>query len=77
MSQVSLQMACGCTLNPDNAGEWLDLEVRPQAMDIMTGEEGEEAVWDGGGFNPGRRYVFQCKTCDHVVCLNLNLLDVD
>ena len=69
MSTVSMQMACGCTMID------LDPDATPQPMDVVHDPTGARAIWDGGGNNPGRRYVFQCLTCNHVVCLNLNLLE--
>jgi len=64
MVRISMQMACDC-------GD------TPQPMDILVDGVGGPMMWDGMGSNPGRRYVWQCITCDHVVCLNLNLLDGD
>ena len=69
MSLVSIQMACGCTMLD------MDPDARPQAMDVVHNVSGTPAIWDGEGFQPGRRYVYQCMTCNHVVCLNLNLLE--
>jgi len=65
MVRISMQMACKC-------------EDEPSPMDILI-EDGEPQMWDGGyeekGFLPGRRYVWCCTICGHIVCLNLNLLD--
>jgi hypothetical protein len=72
MSRVSIQMACGCTMLD------MDPDARPQAMDVIADPSGNRAIWDNDqGFHPGRRYVYQCTTCNHVVCLNLNLLGDD
>ena len=50
-------------------------------MDVITDVLGGHAIWDGqgidDGFAPGRRYVWQCLKCNHIVCLNINLLDED
>jgi len=70
MSRVTIQMACGCTM------AHMDPDAVPQAMDIMNDPSGNMVIWNNDeGFNPGRRYVFQCLTCNHVVCLNLNLME--
>lgn len=65
VSRITIQMACGCD------------DAQAQPMDIVVDTVGGSMMWDGLGNNPGRRYVWQCQTCDHVVCLNLNLLDDD
>jgi len=64
MTRISMQVACGC-------------DVDAQPMDILVDGIGGPMMWDSMGNNPGRRYVWQCMTCEHVICVNLNLLDED
>lgn len=59
MSAFGMQVACGC-----------DSEAQP--MENITS-------WDSdtlqGAFVPGRRYVWQCLTCGHTVCINMKLME--
>ena len=64
---ISMQVACGCTLDPNND----DADASP--CDGIT-------AWDGdyvGGFVQGRRYLWRCQRCKNTICVNLTLPEVE
>ena len=61
----SMQVACGCQLDPD-------------AEDSFVSPCDNLQAWDGpsmNGFVRGRRYVWKCQTCGNTICVNLTSME--
>jgi len=60
MTLFGLQIACSCS-------------DHPIGMDVV-----DNHIWDGedeGGFVKGRRYVWRCPECGHIICVNMKEMD--
>ncbi len=66
MTLISMQVACGCSLDAKNETGHVS------ACDNVE-------AWDGptmNGFVEGRRYLWRCATCNNTICVNLTLPEV-
>lgn len=70
MTRISIQVGCGCQMDPENE------TGRPVGMNpVITWDGDTPNVDPDSGFVRGRRYMWDCPVCGNPICINLTLLD--